>query len=137
MNNLRKYDFRWVLDYGTHQKCGPWSKPVLDEAGKATNQPREGLLWALVEGRDHQGCEKVLARCSGLEYVAFNFRVIARTPVSIGDKGGKAGMSRYQAVGMTLITQDKLIDVLDTGVVTERERTEFYKRLTDIGRYVK
>jgi len=134
--NKRRFDFRWVLDYGAYKRYGPWSKPVMDEAGKASNQPRDGLLWALVEGRDHAGHVIPLAQCSAFEYVAFKFRVIARSAISIGSKGGKVGDIIYQAVGMTLVTQQKLIDVFDTGLVQERERPEFYKQLTDIGRYV-
>lgn len=133
----RRFDFRWVLDYGTHKKCGPWSTPVMAERDKATNQPRDGLLWALVEGRDSEGHIVTLARCAALDFISFAFKVIARMPISIGSKGGAVGQSKYQAIGMTLVTQEKLIDVFDTGVVKDRPRPEHYARLTDIGRYVK
>jgi hypothetical protein len=82
--NQKRFDYRWVLDYGTHQKYGPWSKPVKREEDKATNQPRDGLLSARVEGRDYQGHILCLARCDGLDFVGFQFKVIQRMPVRNG-----------------------------------------------------
>jgi len=135
--NKRRFDFRWVLDYGTHQKCGPWSLPVSDEKEKATNQTRVGLRWALIQGRDAGGNLMTFARCPATDYVAFQMKVIARMGVAIGNKGGAVGNPTYQSIGMTLVTQEKIIDVFDTGLVKERNTPEHYSRLTDIGRYVR
>lgn len=127
-----KYRLRWRYDYsGRPSKFGMWghSGPQNDMATKAWCHNKEGLTRACIEGKDVYTQRIVtLAECEGWDFVNFEWMVNASLPAMLAPGFGSV-KPRSRIVGLTLVTRDWRVDIVDTGEVERRPRTAAEKRM--------
>lgn len=121
-----KYRLRWRYDYASSpSKWGMWSNAGGKETDKAWVHNKPGVSRACIEGENVETGKIVpLAECDGHDFI--NFQWLAGA--FIGNTFAAEIKPLHRLLGMKLLTREKDIQVLDTGEVTIRARTEGEKQ---------
>ena len=112
----RKYELRWVLDYGGKKlRYGSWSSPAASPKELGSMHNRDSLLNARIEAKDCDGNIFTMAECRAPDFLLFQNIAMARLPRgALADRQGATKLPS-QLVGMKIITSTECISVLDTG----------------------
>lgn len=122
-NVLHKYDLRCVLVYANGKVwCGQWNRSSPDDpATCASMQPRDGLLYAAIEGKDKATkAQTVLAKVTADSFMQFRWVGAVRAP------GGAVfgSVKRHPTViGLTLVERHQEAIVLRSGKVEYKVKT--------------
>ena len=102
-------------------KMGIWSRPSENHLENASAQSRDGLAYAIIEGKNKETRETViLAECKGSEYVMHRWIAAVSTPLSVRGKLNIQGSIQ----GMTLVTIDFKYHVQLDGIVVKEANNE-------------
>ena len=123
------FDLRWGLIYSNKPpKYGQWCKPASLAGEKASEQNRDGLACAIIEGKDLRTRKTiVLAECKASDYVQHRWIAALGVPISMLKHTTIKGEGCVQ--GMSLITIDEKIHIhVDGNVYREamNERSSNY-----------
>ena len=121
---VAKYRIRWRYDWTDKApKWGMWSLSSKNEADQAWNKQKENLLFASVEGKDHEGKIVTLCQCPGQDFCFFQWICIARTPLRVMRTGLKPAKPFHQLVGIKIVTRYETVSIFDTGHIFREPRT--------------
>ena len=128
MINTAKYLLRWRYDYPEKVVRGMWSNAGENPANQAWSNNKEGLVRAIIEGKDLKTKEiKVLAECPGEDFRVFQWVASVRMPG--GAPAGGSVTIAGSIIGMKLLTRDEELTILDTGLGKARPLPESEKNL--------
>lgn len=117
MKYLLRWRFHW---FDRPSKFGMWSHPgeQKDLATKAWYHNKEGLILAVIEGKDVVTREvKVLVECPGQDYR--NFQWVALASVVPGALAGGGSVTPLTRIGgLKVQTRNEEITVMDDGSIT-------------------
>lgn len=130
--NPPKYRLRWRFDYlDKTAKWGMWGHPGPkgDNHTKAWCHNRGKVVRACIEGKDIVTQQiVVLAECDGHDFVNFEWAAAASLPGIIAPGFGSL-KPRSRVVGLTLVTREWRIEIIDTGEFERKPRTAAEKRM--------
>lgn len=90
---------RWKFEYADKAaRVGAWDDSAPEESAKAWKQPRQGLLFACIEAKDHYGVIHRVFECAGPEFCNLQWEIAAQLNTK-----GQPG--RYRLIGLTLVSR--------------------------------
>lgn len=113
--------FRWRFEYADKPpRIGGWDYTGEDPLLQAWRQPREGLVFAAIEAKDHNQVIHRIFECSGEDFCNFQWEVAA--PISLN---GSVGQHRH--IGLTLVSRNKRATIFKNGAcqVVQRQADDF------------
>lgn len=107
LENIR--GLRWKLEYvDKPPRGGGWDYTGDDPLLQAWRQPREGLLFAVIEAKDHNQIIHRVFECNGQDFC--NFQWEAEASVSLNGKVGQ-----HRQVGLTLVSRSERATIFRNG----------------------
>lgn len=107
---------RWRFDYvDKPSRLGAWDDSAPEETAKAYRQPRQGLLFASIEAKDHHGVIKRIFECAGEDFCNFQWEVAAQL-----NTNGQPG--RHRIIGLTLVSRNHRASVFHQGSTSVEQR---------------
>lgn len=108
--------FRWRFEYADKApRIGIWNYVGDDSALQAWNQPKEGLLFAVIEAKDHNQVIHRVFECSGQDFCNFQWEIEA----SFSFKG-KVG--EHRIIGLTLVSRNERATIFKNGACVVEPR---------------
>lgn len=115
------YRLRWRFVYhnGKPDRIGIWNGSSERMEDKACFVPKEGLLWAVVEGEKIGAWTvKEFFRIPGHEYFHAKWNAAARAPIFLRE--GQSYRASPDIVGLTMLTSKHAVTALVNGKVLKR-----------------
>jgi hypothetical protein len=110
-NKLR---LRWRFEYAQKpSKYGIWDYTGQDEENAAWRLSREGLLYAIIEGKSPEGIIIPVIECPSSEFCNFQWEMEATL-------GGKS--ISHKVIGLSLVSRSHKYTVFSNGQVDVKER---------------
>jgi hypothetical protein len=103
--------------------------PKNDDSTKAWCHNKSGVVKASIEGKDLNTQRIItLAECDGCDFVNFEWMVNSSLPGMLAPGFGSL-KPRSRIVGLTLVTREWRINIVDTGEFNRSDRTPEEKRM--------
>jgi len=117
-----RYYLRWRFEREGHPpKYGMWSQPGNTPATQAWAQNKEGLTWAVIEGKNVETAEiKRLYEVPGQDFM--NFQWIAEARLNPLEINGKT-TPRTRIIGMKIVAREQTIEVYSNGNIRKGPNT--------------
>lgn len=117
------YMLRWAFEYSNRpRKAGMWGMATKNPVDSAWAQPKDGLIYALIEGKDIKTrLTHRLVECPGADFRTFQWVATAALP-GMGLKG--AVTLRSKLVGLKILSRDICLEVHSDGKLLKRALTD-------------
>lgn len=112
---------RWRFEYTDKPaRVGVWNYTGDDKSLQAWSQPKENLLFAAIEAKDHNQVIHRVFECPGEDFCNFQWEMEARFSM-----GGS--VSSHRLVGLTLVSRTERATIFNNGatVVEPRQADDF------------
>lgn len=112
---------RWRFEYvNKPARVGAWDDSAPEETAKAYRQSRDGLLFAVIEAKNHNGIVYRVFECAGEDFCNFQWEVAAQL-----NTNGQPG--RHRLIGLTLVSRTHRASVFHRGLtsVEQRDKDDF------------
>lgn len=107
---------RWKFEYiNAATRIGAWDDSAPEESAKAYRQPRDAMLYAIVEAKDHYGVIHRVFQCDGQDFCNFQWEVAAQLNIK-----GQPG--RHRLIGLSLVSRTHRATLFHKGFTSVEQR---------------
>lgn len=116
--NEKLRGLRWRFEYTDKPaKVGVWNYIGEDESLQAWRQPKEGLLFAVIEAKDHNQIIHRVFECAGQDFCNFQWEMEARFSI-------KGAVGEHKLVGLTLVSRTERATIFKNAACVIERRQE-------------
>lgn len=130
---IKKYELRCCFEYVNKKTWrSMWNRTEDTPIDSAYRQSKEGLLFAVIEGKDIVTRETIrLLECSGQDFCNFQWVAITSMPIN-----GHKGIAKINGknIGLIMVTRYENITVLNDGTIYIDKRNNYEDKLMHYGK---